>query len=229
MANSAWSREQQDLQRLLDSTRNDIDKMISYERDGQRANVVKFKKDAKGKLKQVATRVPKLETSLKQATNITDSELRLRASQLKKLKKDYMEYKNLVENKQNERSRLSGFKQREMVSMEKYGSDGTTDLNNQQLRQRQMEKKENIDAGLDEILQGVKRINVIGDDINNELIRQDQIIDDIGQNMDKANQKVGTNNQRLEYLNKKAKDKGCCCLMLVLFLVIVVMFIWNLA
>ena len=229
MANSSWSREQQDLQRLLDTTRNDIDKMVSYERNGQRANVVKFKRDAKGKLKQVATRVPKLERQLQQATNITDSELRLRASQLKKLKRDYTEYKNLIENKQNERSRLGGFKEREMVSMESYGSDGTTDLNNQQLRQRQIEKKEDIDAGLHEILQGVKRINVIGDDINKELIRQDQIIDEIGENMDKANQKVGTNNQRLIWLNKKSKDRGCCCLMCVLLLVIVAMLIWNIA
>ena len=228
MSNSSWSREQQDLQRLLDTTRNDIDKMISYERNGQRANVVKFRRDAKGKLKQVATRVPKLERELQQASNITDSELRMRASQLKKLKREYTEYKKLVENKQNERSKLGG-QEREMVAMESYGSDGTTDLNNQQLKQRQIEKKEDIDAGLDELLQGVKRINVIGDDIHKELIRQDQIIDDIGDAMNKANQRVGTNNQRLIWLNKKNKDKGCCCLMCVLFLAIVAMLIWNIA
>ena len=228
MANSSWLREQQELQRLLDRTRNDVDKMINYERSGERSQVVQYKRDAKAKLKQVDTRFPKLERQLQEATNITDSELRLRALQLKKIKKDYTEFKNLVENRNNERSRLGG-QEREMAVMESYGSDGTTDLNNQQLRQRQYEKKQDIDEGLEEVLQGVKRINQIGYDIHGELERQDVILDEIGAKMDVANNKVGTNNQRLDFLNKKAKDKGCCCLMCVLFLVIVFLFIWNLS
>lgn len=80
-----WSREQEDLRRLLDSAKNDLDKMVGYERDGMREQYITLKREARKKLKQVATRYPKLEKQLQQTQGLTDSELRRRAKELKKL------------------------------------------------------------------------------------------------------------------------------------------------
>ena len=225
MAAESWAREQQELQRLLDTARNDINKMVGFERDGMRQQMMKCKKDARNKLKRVATGIPKLESSLQEQRNITDSELRYRASELKKLKKGYTECRNIIENKNNSRSNLNIGKQRDMASMESYG---TMEMSNQQLRQQQFDKRDEMDQDLDDVLKGVKRINNITYDINAELERQDVIIDEIGDKMDTANQKVGTNVARVEFLNRKAKkDRGCCCLMCVLLLAIIAMLIWN--
>merc|ERR1712176_733371 len=100
---------------------------------------------------------------------------------------------------------------------------------NDQIKQMHMERRKNQDDDLDDILKGVKRINNITYDINTELERQDVIIDEIGDNMDLANRKVHTNVKRVEFLNQKSKDKGCCCLMTILFFAIIALLIWNLA
>merc|ERR1712083_139841 len=101
--------------------------------------------------------------------------------------------------------------------------------NNEEIKQMHIQKRIEQDEDLDEILNGVKRINVITGDINNELERQDVIIDEIGDKMDTANRKVSTNVKRVEFLNKKSKDKGCCCLMAILFAAIIALLVWNLA
>ena len=108
-------------------------------------------------------------------------------------------------------------------------SHETMDLNNQQIKQMHIDRRQQQDEDLDDILKGVKRINNITYDINTELERQDVIIDEIGDAMDTANRKVSTNVKRVEFLNKKSKDKGCCCLMAILFLAIIALLIWNLA
>ena len=127
----------------------------------------------------------------------------------------------MLENKNNER----GNNGRENI----VESHRTMNLDNNQIKQMHMERRQNQDDDLDDILKGVKRINNITYDINTELERQDVIIDEIGDNMDAANSKVATNVKRVEFLNKKSKDKGCCCLMAILFLVIIGLLVWNLA
>ena len=102
-------------------------------------------------------------------------------------------------------------------------------LKNEEIKQMHLQKRREQDDDLDDILKGVKRINNITYDINTELERQDVIIDEIGDKMDTANSKVSTNVKRVEFLNKKSKDKGCCCLMAALFAVIIALLVWNLA
>ena len=215
-----WTREQEELQRLLDSSRNDIDKMMSFERQGMRSQYIKLKNAAKSKLKNIANRYPKLEKKLQQETNITDGELRRRANELKRIKREYTDCRNLIENKNNERGM-----DRDVHSMETYG---TMELSNMALKQQQYERRKNMDNDLDEIHKGIKRINVISTDIDQELSRQHVVIDEIGVAMDHGVQKLAVNNKRVEFLSKKSKDKGCCCLMTVLFLCIVALFILNL-
>ena len=127
----------------------------------------------------------------------------------------------MLENKNNERG-VSG---RENI----IESHQTMDLNNQEIKLLHQQRREEQDADLDDILKGVKRINNITYDINTELERQDVIIDEIDDAMDTANRKVSTNVKRVEFLNKKSKDKGCCCLMAILFAAIIALLIWNLA
>merc|ERR1712176_939974 len=105
----------------------------------------------------------------------------------------------------------------------------TMQRSNEEVAQMHLQRRQAQEDDLDDILKGVKRINNITYDINTELERQDVIIDEIGDNMDTANRKVGTNVKRVEFLNKKSKDKGCCCLMAILFLVIIGLLVWNLA
>merc|ERR1712157_701617 len=131
------------------------------------------------------------------------------------------ECKALLENKHNER----GYNASDNIKE----SHRTMNLDNDQVKQMHMERRKNQDDDLDDILKGVKRINNITYDINTELERQDVIIDEIGDNMDLANRKVHTNVKRVEFLNQKSKDKGCCCLMTILFLAIIALLIWNLA
>ena len=78
-------QEQQALRRLLDSAKNDINKMMGYERNGLREQMVSSKREARKKLKSVAERYPKLEKQLNAMPGLTDSELRRRAKELKKL------------------------------------------------------------------------------------------------------------------------------------------------
>ena len=80
-----WTRECEELSRLVSSAKNDIDKMIGYERKGQRETMMTFKRNARAKLKQVATRYPDLQKQLNATQGITDSELKRRARELKKL------------------------------------------------------------------------------------------------------------------------------------------------
>ena len=135
--------------------------------------------------------------------------------------REYKECKARLENKNNERG-SSG--RHNIVE-----SHETMDLSNSDIQQLQMKRRQDQDEDLDDILKGVKRINNITYDINTELERQDVIIDEIGDQMDTANRKVSTNVKRVEFLNKKSKDKGCCCLMAILFAAIIALLVWNIA
>ena len=135
--------------------------------------------------------------------------------------REYKECKAKLENKNNERG---GSGRQNIVE-----SHDTMGLKNEEIKQMHLQKRREQDDDLDDILKGVKRINNITYDINTELERQDVIIDEIGDKMDTANSKVSTNVKRVEFLNKKSKDKGCCCLMAALFAVIIALLVWNLA
>eukprot|EP00484_Ammonia_sp_Unknown_P022000 CAMPEP_0197034762 /NCGR_PEP_ID=MMETSP1384-20130603/12752_1 /TAXON_ID=29189 /ORGANISM="Ammonia sp." /LENGTH=222 /DNA_ID=CAMNT_0042464717 /DNA_START=28 /DNA_END=696 /DNA_ORIENTATION=- len=221
MALQDWQRDFEELRRKLDSAKNDIDKMIGYERDGVREQYMACKRAARKKLKDVATNYPPLKKQLHSLQGLTDNELRRRAKELKSLEREYTETKAKLENKHNERG---GSGRQNIVE-----SHETMNLENEQIKQLQFQKRQEQDEDLDEILKGVKRVNNITYDIHTELERQDVIIDDIGDAMDNANRKVSTNVKRVEFLNKKSKDKGCCCLMTILFLCIIALLIWNLA
>eukprot|EP01083_Nonionella_stella_P029170 80384_1 len=171
MSAQDWTREQDELRRMLDSARNNITKMVGYEREGQREQYISCKREARRKLKQVAQKYPKLEKQLERIEDLTDEELRRRAKELKKLGREYKECKALLENKNNERGQLN----RNIVETQQ-----TMDLENNQIKQVHVHKRREQDDDLDDILKGVKRINNITYDINTELERQDVIIDEIG-------------------------------------------------
>eukprot|EP01084_Bolivina_argentea_P259160 437192_1 len=208
MSAQSWLREQNDLRRLLDSSHLNLDKMVGLERDGSREQYISCKREARRKLKQFAQRYPKLEKQLQTSQNLTDDESRRRTKELKKLGREYQQCKALLENKHNERG-SSG--RNNIVETHE-----TMDRNNQQIKQTHLDRRKEQDEDLEDILKGVKRIKNITYDINTELERQDVIIDEVGDNMDTAANNVHTNVKRVEFLNKKSKDKGGCCLMTIL-------------
>ena len=85
MSAEEWTREQEELRRLIDSAKNDLNKMIGFERDGLREQYISRKRDCRRKLKQVAVAYPRLEQELQNTGGLTDGELRRRAKELKKL------------------------------------------------------------------------------------------------------------------------------------------------
>eukprot|EP01083_Nonionella_stella_P020652 57280_1 len=215
-----WSYEQETVQRLLDSIHNHIDKMIASERNGERDQYVQHKRDAKLKLKKVIHKYPELQKTLEQGpTGLTDEEYERRTLQLHRIRSEYKRLRDQIQNK-----RTNGLAKRDIHNMETYG---TMELTNTQIKQQQYEKKQNMDDELSDLYQGIKKINMITYDINNELIRQDAVIDEIGDNMDDGLGKIHANTKRVDFLNTKSKDKGMCCLMTILFIVIVLLVIWN--
>merc|ERR1719507_1128716 len=121
--------------------------MIGFERDGLREQYISRKRDCRRKLKQVAVAYPRLEQELQNTGGLTDGELRRRAKELKKLGREYKECKAKLENKNNERGQNG---RDEIVE-----SHRTMNLDNNQVKQMHMERRQNQDDDLDDILKGV--------------------------------------------------------------------------
>lgn len=149
-----------------------------------------------------------------------EGELKRRAANLKNLGKMYNTTRKKLNTKYNDRAD-DGFGRRNPV--ETYD---TMNLSNQEIRQMHAQKIDDQDKDLDDILQGTKRLREIGYDINVEIDRHGRLLEDIDDEMDKAENKVTTNIKRVGFLEKKSKDRGCCLLMALLLIAIVVLIIY---
>lgn len=224
-----WIRELEELQRQSEAAKNDLQKMYAFERDGDREAMGRKRRQAKTRLRQVGERLPALEAALEEmgsdpyGPRVTPGELDRRRREFKRLAGDYSKLRDeLTAKKRTNYGHFGGGR----VPVE---TEATMGLSNQEVQQLHRQKERDQDQDLDEILAGTKRLREIGYDINVEIDRHGGLLDDIDHEMDRADNKIGTNIQRVEFLNKKSKDKGCCCLMLLLFLAIVGLVFYDLS
>lgn len=88
---------------------------------------------------------------------------------------------------------------------------GIPDIDDPQFVQLRLNDDE-IEAGLDEVLQGVRVLKGIAVDINGELKRQDPEIEQLNVRVDKTRATLETLNTQLSKTLKKVRSpKNCCC------------------
>ena len=114
----------------------------------------------------------------------------------------------------------------DILNMDRYGS---MEMSNRQIMQHHYQRRQHFYDGLDELHNGVKRIKQIGVEINDELSKQEVVMDEIGEEMNQNQKKIQSNTKRVEWLSKTSTDTSCCCIMSFLLLIIVYLLYLNLS
>ena len=114
----------------------------------------------------------------------------------------------------------------DILNMDRYGS---MEMSNRQIMQHHYHRRQLFHDGLDELHKGVKKIKQIGLDINDELSKQEVVMDEIEEEMNQNQKKIQSNTKSVEWLSKTSTDTSCCCIMSLLFLIIVYLLYLNLS
>jgi len=95
--------------------------------------------------------------------------------------------------------------------------------------QESVERDQLLDQKLDVILQGVKQLGMIAYDINEELVKQDVMLDEIEQKMDKLQDKLETRNEQMKKLLEASGGAQRWCPILILFVIFIALcgYIYN--
>jgi len=95
--------------------------------------------------------------------------------------------------------------------------------------QESVERDQLLDEKLDVILQGVKQLGMIAYDINEELVKQDVMLDEIENKMDKLQDKLETRNEQMKKLLDASGGAQRWCPILILFVIFLALcgYIYN--
>ena len=90
--------------------------------------------------------------------------------------------------------------------------DSTRGVANQDLLQQQQQIMRDQDAGLDILQESIRRQKEMGLRIGNEIDDQNEMLDELGEAMDRTDNRLQRRTEDVITVTMKAKDKGMCCL-----------------
>jgi len=108
-------------------------------------------------------------------------------------------------------------------------TEETRDMNNRQIAEQQQQMLTKQDEQLDQVLDGVTRLKTMGQDIHTELDLHKHLLDDLDEAIDRTDERLRMNTQRVDTVNEKAG--GCCALLTIvlLFVLIIILISSNYA
>ena len=90
----------------------------------------------------------------------------------------------------------------------------------QQFIQESIERDAVLDEKLDVIKQGVIQLGQIATDINEELDRQDKMLDEVDQKMDKVQEKLEARNKQMKKILEQTGGAQRWCPIIILFVIL---------
>jgi len=102
-------------------------------------------------------------------------------------------------------------------------TDQTALLNNQQLQATQKDKIADQDEKLDHIYDGVTKLKIMTQDINQELGLHENLLKDLDDAVEKVDNKMQGTERAVDYVDKK--KGGCVPLLIILLLVMFMIFV----
>eukprot|EP01083_Nonionella_stella_P066623 175622_1 len=97
--------------------------------------------------------------------------------------------------------------------------------NSDQLLEEQTMLVKKQDDHLDDILVGVRGLNRLGNDISTELNVHDQLLSEIGEEVDRTDQQIQSNIFRVDHVSRRTKGWSGCCLIVLLLIAIIVLLV----
>eukprot|EP01083_Nonionella_stella_P286743 975923_1 len=97
--------------------------------------------------------------------------------------------------------------------------------NSDQLLEEQTMLVKKQDDHLDDILVGVRGLNRLGNDISTELNVHDQLLSEIGEEVDRTDQQIQSNIFRVDHISRRTKGWSGCCLIVLLLIAIIVLLV----
>ncbi|XP_065826749.1 syntaxin-8-like [Oscarella lobularis] len=210
------------------------------ERNQQRmrdSNPSKLNSTIRSQLNSFQRELNQLKTSLSKATSsyhITEGEARRRqdkvdnlSARLKQLNEAFREESTSQSRaRDSQRSQLIGGRQPMGGSsnpwQEEEESEETRGLTNDEMIVQHQQIMREQDEGLEELSKAVERQKLIGLTIHDEVDRQDEIIDNLGNKVDRTTGRIERETRHVERIRVKASDKGLCCVVVLLLILIVV-------
>lgn len=179
----------------------------------------------------------KLKTSLSKATasyHITEGEAMRRQTLVDNMTAKQRQLSDAFKDEPSE-SRGSNKDRDTLLSSQPFGvptnpwlddePEETRGLTNSELLQQHQEIMREQDDGLDELASALQRQKHIGLAMQDEVERQDEIIDDLHDKVGRTTARIERETRHVEKIRVKASDKGLCCTVTLLFLVIIILLI----
>ena len=91
----------------------------------------------------------------------------------------------------------------------------------QQFIQESIERDKILDEKLDVIKQGVMQLGQIASDINEELDRQDVMLDEVGNKIDKVTEKLEARNKQMKKILDATGGAQRWCPLIILFIILI--------
>jgi len=230
-----FQQSKAELNSLMKSLKDNVQTRRGLEeRMGESQEAIKMKYDIETDL----TRAKELHTKMtdayesdtkkfekQKAGALTEPELAERKELLELFKQDLVYTENEFKPK---KSRGGGFQiaQSARQRRQKQREDGTLSddviplsAQQQAFIQESVERDQLLDEKLDVILQGVKQLGMIAYDINEELVKQDVMLDEIDTKMDKLQDKLESRNAQMKKLLEASGGAQRWCPILILFVI----------
>lgn len=183
-------------------------------------------KDMHKKLKKLQADTLKMETACvtlptnerAKFPNITDEDLMERRETVDSFKLKLSEMKQKMNNNEI-RKKLKADRDEAHPEIAKKEKENTSFLADHQQQQAQIVQQQ--DRNLRELGQGVTRLQDIATTINVELDVQDKMLDDLDEDMDKAEEKMNIVMEGLAKLLKTRDTKQLCCIVVLVLILII--------